>query len=52
MAYKKSVDVQIFSFNGSTCPALDIVAAMSQSYMGFLGFFICVMQGLFKRLLS
>ena len=28
------------------------VLHLSQSYMGFLGFLICVMKGLFKRLLS
>ena len=51
MVYKKSVSVYIFSFNRCTCTVLDIVAARSQSYMGFLGFFICAMQGLFKRVL-
>ena len=30
---------------------LDIVAARSQSYMGFLGFLLCTMRRLFKRLL-
>ena len=51
MVFKKSVSVQIFSFKGCTCTVLDIVAAKSQSYIGFLRFFILVVQGLFKRLL-
>ena len=48
MLLKKLVSVQIFNFNGYTCTVLDISAAKSQPYMGFLAFLICAMQGLFK----